>query len=148
MELTQQQWEMVKPYLPQHDVIQQGKGRPRVDSRHILEGILWVLRTGAPWKDMPSRYPSYQTCHRRYQEWVENGVLENILRGLLADLESRGKIDLSEVYIDGSFASAKKGALALVKQSAAKGARSWQLRIATVFLSDYSLEVLRRMKSL
>jgi len=148
VELTQQQWEIVKPYLPQHDVIQQGKGRPRVDPRQILEGILWILRTGAPWKDMPSRYPSYQTCHRRYQEWIENGILENILRGLLEDLESRGKIDLSEVYIDGSFASAKKGALALVKQSAAKGARSWQLRIATVFLSDYSLEVLRRMKSL
>lgn len=148
VELTEQQWEIVKPYLPQHDVIQQGKGRPRVDSRQILEGILWILRTGAPWKDMPSRYPSYQTCHRRYQEWIENGILENILRGLLEDLEGRGKIDLSEVYIDGSFASAKKGALELVKQSAAKGARSWQLRIATVFLSDYSLEVLRRMKSL
>lgn len=148
VELTEQQWEIVKPYLPQHDVIQQGKGRPRVDSRQILEGILWILRTGAPWKDMPSRYPSYQTCHRRYQEWIEDGILENILRGLLEDLEGRGKIDLSEVYIDGSFASAKKGALELVKQSAAKGARSWQLRIATVFLSDYSLEVLRRMKSL
>jgi transposase len=101
VELTEQQWEIVKPYLPQHDVIQQGKGRPRVDPRQILEGILWVLRTGAPWKDMPGRYPPYQTCHRRYQEWVENGILENILRGLLEDLESRGKIDSLANHFDG-----------------------------------------------
>lgn len=146
MELTKQQWEIVEPFLPEKELIQQSKGRPRVRPREILEGILWILRTGAPWKDMPSRYPSYQTCHRRYQEWVENGVLENILKNLLEDLEARGKIDLSEVYIDGSFASAKKGALELVKQSAAKGPRSWQSRTAMVFLSDYSLEVLRRMR--
>ncbi|HEY6528668.1 MAG TPA: transposase, partial [Cellvibrionaceae bacterium] len=128
------------------DLTQQGKGRPRVDPREILEGILWILRTGAPWKDMPERYPPYQTCHRRYQEWVENGILESILRGLLSDLESRGKIDLSEVYIDGSFSSAKKGVLELVKRSEEKGPRSWQSRTAMVFLSDYPLEVLRRTK--
>ena len=147
MELTKQQWEIVEPFLPEKELIQQSKGRPRVGPREILEGILWILRTGAPWKDMPNRYPPYQTCHRRYQEWVDNGVLESILGGLLKDLEARGKIDLSEVYIDGSFASAKKGALELVKQSAAKGPRSWQSRTAMVFLSDYSLEVLHRMKS-
>ena len=72
---------------------------------------------------MPKRYGAYQTCHRRFQEWVEAGVLELILRCLLADLESRGKIDLTEAFIDGSFASAKKGALELVKRSAEKGPR-------------------------
>ena len=97
MELTEQQWEVVKPYLPQHYVIQQGKELPRIDSRQILEETLWILRAGTPWKDMPNRYPSYQTCHGLYKEWIENGILENILRELLEDLESRGKIDLSEV---------------------------------------------------
>ncbi|HEY6529423.1 MAG TPA: transposase, partial [Cellvibrionaceae bacterium] len=62
MELTKQQWELVIPFLPEKDLTQQGKGRPRVDPREILEGILWILRTGAPWKDMPERYPPYQTC--------------------------------------------------------------------------------------
>ena len=148
MELSKQQWEIVEPYLPTRDTEeQQGKGRPRVSARKILEGILWILRTGAPWKDLPGRYPSYQTCHRRYQEWVENGVLEEILRALANDLEERGEIDLSETFIDGSFASAKKGALELVKQSEAKGPRSWQCRTAMVFLSEYPLEVLHRMKS-
>lgn len=79
---------------------------------------------------------------------MNDGILESILRGLLNDLESRGKIYLSELYIDGFFPSAKKGALDLVKRSAARRLRSLQLPIATVFLPDYSLEVLRRMKPL
>lgn len=78
---------------------------------------------------------------------VRLGVLERILRRLIQDLESRGKIDLSEVFIDVSFASAKKGALELAKLSAEKGPRSWQSRTAMVFLSEYPLAVLHRMKS-
>ena len=146
MELSKKQWEIVSPYLPEKDLQQQGKGRPRADSRAILEGILWIMRTGAPWKDLPKRYPPYQTCHRRFQEWVESGVLEAIIQSLVRDLEERGAIDLSEVFIDGSFAAAKKGVLELVKRSAAKGPRSWQSRTVTVFLSAYPLEVLHRMK--
>jgi transposase len=42
-------------------------------------GILWVLRTGAPWKDLPERYPPYQTCHRRFQQWRKNGTIERVL---------------------------------------------------------------------
>ena len=147
MELSKKQWDIIEPLLPDRDILQKGKGRPRVSARQILEGILWVLRTGAPWKDLPNRYPAYQTCHRRYQEWVEDGVLENILKELARDLEERGKIDLTETFIDGSFASAKKGALGLAKLNEEKGPRSWQCRTAMVFLSPYPLEVLHRMKS-
>src|SRR5687768_15731371 len=77
-----------------------GKGRPRVDDRAILNGILWVLRTGAPWHDMPNRYPPYQTCHRRFQEWVEKGVFEEVLRALVKDVKERGGLDLTECFID------------------------------------------------
>lgn len=147
MDLTNQQWSLIEPLFPEKDVRQVSKGRPRAHPRQVLDGVLWVLRTGAPWKDMPKRYGAYQTCHRRFQEWVEAGVLELILRCLLADLESRGKINLTEAFIDGSFASAKKGALELVKRSAEKGPRSWQLQTAMVFLSPYPLEVLHRTKS-
>lgn len=147
MELTNQQWALLEPFFEDKERRQCGRGRPRIEARNILEGILWILRTGAPWKDLPSRYPAYQTCHRRYQEWVESGVIDHVLESLIQDLETRGKIDVSETFIDGSFASAKKGALALVKQSGEKGPKSWQLRTATVFLSDYPLEVLHRMKS-
>jgi len=146
MELTKDQWELVEPLLPKEDRSGNRMGRPRVEARSVLEGILWVLRTGAPWKDMPSRFPSYQTCHRRYQQWVDEGVIDRILQALARDLEIRGRIDLTEGFIDGSFASAKKGALASGKPSAARAPSSWQLRTAMVFLSPYPLEVLRRMK--
>jgi len=68
MDLTNEQWAVVEPLLPKAVKRADGKGRPRVDNRAILNGILWVLRTGAPWHDMPNRYPPYQTCHRRFQE--------------------------------------------------------------------------------
>jgi len=58
---------------------------------------------------LPPKYGSYQTAHRRYQQWVEDGTLEEILLRLLADLEERGQIDLSECFVDASFASAKIG---------------------------------------
>jgi transposase len=143
MELTDAQWEIVRPILVSE---RKGRGRPRRDERQVLEGILWVLRTGARWKDLPKEFPSYQTCHRRFSQWVRDKTLNRLLQAIVADLQMRGKIDLSEAFIDGSFASAKKGAVALVKQSAAKGPRSWQLRSALVFLSPCGLEALRRMK--
>jgi transposase len=146
MDLKDEQWAVVEPLLPKPPRREDGKGRPRVDDRAILNGILWVLRTGAPWHDMPSRYPSYQTCHRRFQEWVKKGVFEEILRALVKDVKERGGLDLSECFIDGSFVIAKKGAMEWEKPSGAKVQSSWQWQMALVFLSPYPLEVLRRMK--
>ena len=68
-----------------------------------------ILRTGAPWADLPDRYPSYQTCHRRFQQWVRAGVLRSILEVLAQALHDEGYLDLQEAFIDGSFASAKQG---------------------------------------
>ena len=138
MELTQAQWELVEPVLLSSVPKKKVSGRPRRDDRDILNGILWVCRTGAPWQDMPDRYPPYQTCHRRFQEWVEMETWEKILVTLAVDLKRRGKIDLSEAFIDGSFAAAKKGALALGKPSVARAARSWQSQTVMVFLSPYA----------
>ena len=146
MELTDKQWEIIEPLFKKPKEQKARRGRPPGDPRPILEGILWVLRTGARWKDMPSRFPPYQTCFTRFQAWREEGLLETILRTLLDDLQTRGEVDLSEAYIDGSFVSAKKGAVVLVKQSAEKGPRSWQLRTAMAFLSRSGLRVLRHMK--
>ena len=123
-----------------------GRGRPWRDSRDVLNGILWILRTGAPWKDLPDRYPPYQTCHRRFQSWVQDGTLEKVLRAIAQDIRERGKLDPSEAFIDGTFAGAKKGGPASGKRSAARGPRSWQLQTAVVFLSPYGSQVLRRMR--
>jgi transposase len=62
MDLTDEQWQVVEPLIPVPPRRPDGRGRPRIDAREILNGILWVMRTGAPWRDMPERYPSYQTC--------------------------------------------------------------------------------------
>lgn len=146
MDLTDDQWSLLHPLLPAPIPRPDGKGRPRQDDRGILNGILWILRTGAPWQDLPGRYPSRATCHRRFQAWCNDGVLERILQALARDLMDRGGLDLSETFIDGSFAAAKKGALSLGKPSVAKGPRSWQWQTAMVFLSPQGSQALRRMK--
>ncbi len=109
MDLTDEQWEILEPLIPQPPRREDGPGRPWRDPRDVLNAILWILRTGAPWKDLPKRYPPYQTCHRRLQKWIEQGVLGSVLEALAEDLEERGEIDLSECYIDATFVAAKKG---------------------------------------
>ena len=73
--------------------------------------MLWILRTGAPWQDLPDRYGAYQTAHRRFQNWVRSGVMERVLLAIAQDLKDRGGLDLRECFIDGTFVPAKKGAL-------------------------------------
>lgn len=147
MDLTDEQWAILQPLIPEPPKRPDGRGRPRRDNREILNGILWLLRTGAQWKDMPDRYPPYQTCHRRFQEWVRSGAFETMLRALVKDVKERGGLDLTECFIDGSFVIAKKGVLGWEKPSGVKVQRSWQWQTALVFLSPYPLAVFRRMKS-
>ena len=125
MELTDKQWRVLAPLIPQAPRRADGKGRPRRANREVLEGILWVLRTGAQWAELPGRYPPYQTCHRRFQEWVGDGVLKSVLAALARNLEEQGYLDLSECFIDGTFVAAKKGGHKSAKPSGARGARSW-----------------------
>ena len=89
----------------------------------MLNGILWVLRTGAPWADLPDRYPSYQTCHRRFQHWVRPGLLRSILEVLAQALHDEGYLDVQEAFIDGSFAPAKHGGAAVGKTKRGKGSK-------------------------
>jgi transposase len=142
MKLTNEQWEFVKQRIPK----ERGGGRPRHDARRILEGILWILRTGAQWRHLPKEYPTYQTCHRRFQEWRKAGVIREILEDLVRHLQSKGRVDIAETFIDASFVEAKKGAKRSAKQNAVKALKSWQLRTIQVFLSPYPLQVLHRMR--
>ena len=110
-ELTDQQWKILAPLIPEPAKRRDGRGRPWKERRTVLNGILWVFRTGAPWADLPDRYPSYQTCHRRFQQWVRSGVMRGVLEALAADLRMRGVLDVEEAFIDGSAAllQRKKG---------------------------------------
>lgn len=146
-ELNDEQWAVIEPLLPEPPKREDGKGRPRRDDREVLNGILWILRSGARWQDLPARFPPYQTCHRRFQEWVRAGVLRRVLEALAEDLRSRGKLDLSECFVDATFVSAKKGALAWARPSGAKVRSSWQWQMALVFLSPSTRRLLTRMKS-
>lgn len=83
-----------------------GRGRPWRDRRNVLNGILWVMRTGAPWIDLPDGYPPYQTCHRRFQLWARNGALARILHRLARELAAAGH-DFIEAFSDTTSAGAK-----------------------------------------
>ena len=135
MDLTNDQWQRIAKFIPEPKARPGRSGRPPQDVRAVLDGILWILRTGAPWKDLPERYPPRSTCHRRFQEWSQSGVFDKILTALAEDLRDRGGIDLREGFIDGTFAPAKKGALAWARPNAAKAPKLWALQMLKVFLS-------------
>src|SRR5690348_5717382 len=107
--LTNAQWQRSAPHLPQHPPSPKG-GRPRADDRECLEGILWLLRTGARWRDIPVDLPSGSTCWRRLRDWADDDVLEGIQAALVQELDALGRIDLRELLADATFVRAKKGA--------------------------------------
>lgn len=124
MDITNEQWERLAPLLSETPKGPRGQGRPVLNEpRAILNGILWILRTGAPWKDLPERYPPYQTCHRWFQRWRKESVFDGILLTLADDLRERGKLDLREAFIDGTFAPAKKRGRAVGKTKRGKGTK-------------------------
>lgn len=147
MDLTDEQWAVLEPLLPEKErQPPRTRGRPWKEPREVLNGVLWILRTGAPWQDLPERYPPYQTCHRRFQRWAREGVMETILRALARDLQERGGLDIKECFVDGTFVAAKKGAMGWERPSGAKVRSSWQWQTALVFQSPYASQVLARMK--
>ena len=123
-ELTDAQWFVIESLFPQPAMTCRG-GRPRVPPRPCLEGILWILRTGARWKDLPTNFPSPATCWRRLKEWTEAGVFQQAWAKVLRTLDGLGRIDWEQALADGTFARAKKGATLSGKPSAAREPRSW-----------------------
>ena len=131
--LTDAQWEKIRPLLPKRPKRPQS-GRPPKDDRKVLEGILWILRSGARWQDLPEEFPSPATCWRRLRDWEEQGVWLTIWRAFLAELNERQQLNWSESFLDGSFAPAKKGAAESEKPSGARGRSGWWWSTAAVFL--------------
>jgi transposase len=146
MDLTNEQWVLVEAILPLDKVRADGRGRPWRDRRTVFNGVLWILRTGAPWKDLPSRYGPYQTGHRRFQNWVRSGVIEKVLLALAEHLRQAGGLDLKECFVDGTFVPAKKGGDKSARPSAARAPKSWALQTAMVFLSPCGQKALRQLK--
>ena len=84
-DLAEAQWVPIESLLPESPRRLNERIRPWPDSWEVLNGILWILRTGAQWSEMPGRYPPYRTCHRRFQQWRGAGAkrrrLEALARG-------------------------------------------------------------------
>ena len=145
-DLMDEQWRVVDGILPRNRVRADGRGRPWSDRRKVLNGVLWILRTGAPWQDLPPRYGPYQTVHRRFQNWVRTGAMERVLLTVAQHLQEAGGLDLKECFVDGTFVPAKKGGDWLATPSGARAPRSWALQTAMVFLSPCGQKALRRLK--
>jgi transposase len=104
-------WEIVEPLLPEEPPKPQG-GRPRLDDRAALTGIVFVLKSGIPWEMLPQEMGcgSGVTCWRRLKEWQEAGVWERLLQALLDRLGEADQIDWARASLDSASVPAKKGA--------------------------------------
>jgi len=145
-EVSDEHWSVLEPILRRKSR-PDGKGRPPRDARTVLNGVVWILGTGAQWRELPNKYPPYQTCHRRFQQWVHSGALAKVLRKLAKRLRAEGRLNLEEAFIDATFAAAKKGASELALPSEAKGRRSRLSPLATVYLSPSVSKLLRPTKA-
>ncbi len=136
--LTDEQWKKIERLLPRPKPSKKG-GRPWADNRKVFEGILWILRTGAPWADLPKRYPSPSTCWRRLKLWEEQDIWLDAWRAFLSELDDKGQLDWSEAFVDGSFAPAKKGANVSARPRGAKARSGWWWSTARAFLLEAPL---------
>jgi transposase len=144
--LSDEQWKKIEPLIPKPPPRPKG-GRPRADDRLVFEGILWILKTGARWKDLPEKYPHPSTCWRRLKEWYEAEVLKDMWRAFLSDLDAKGVLDWEESFIDGTFFSAKKGAQQSDRPSGERAQSLWWWSMARVFLWEAVPTLLRQQRS-
>ena len=111
MDVTDRHWEIIEPMLPEPLSGPGKRGRPQRNKREVWDGILQKLRTGAPWKDIPQRYPPYQTCHRRFQAWRKDGTFERVLTALAMDHKERGASMSGKPSLTAPAQGPKKGFL-------------------------------------
>ena len=115
-DLTDAEWRVIAPLLPA-----QGAGRRRVDDRRVLDAIFYVLRTGAPWRDLPGRYGPYTTAYNRFNRWARRGIWGQVFAALAGEMpDSLHAIDSTIIKAHRAAAGAKGGSS--TRPSAAPGA--------------------------
>ena len=112
-DLTDAQWQSLAPLLPPE---RPRTGRPNEDHRRILNGILWVHRTGAPWRDLPRRYGPVGTVSSRFYRWRGGGIWQRVLAGLQAAADARGAIDWDLHFVDATIVRAHQHAAGARRQ--------------------------------
>jgi transposase len=135
--VTDKQWARSREQLPKRPRRKNG-GRPPADDRKCFEGVRWSLWPGAPWSELPARYGSTSTVHRRLAGWAEAGSLLDRWRAFLDQLDERRKVRWDECFIDGMFITANKGASWSGRRTVAREQRSWYWPLARVLRSAYT----------
>jgi transposase len=111
--LSEQLWQRIEPLLPKQKKRRnvQYAGRKPVDARKVLQGIIFVLKTGVPWKSLPatSDFPSGHTCRRRLLEWERKGVWQRLWQSILSELQAEGQLDWERGVVDSSSVRAGHG---------------------------------------
>ena len=128
-ELSDPQWDRIAPLFPTHP----GEpGRPSHDQRALVDGILWILHTGAPWRDLPERYGPWKTVFHRFNAWRKDGTWVRQVTSLLDELDDKGLIDHDLWCVDGSVIRASRAAAGAKKQASSPrklgGRKQTQLR--------------------
>ncbi len=98
-DLTNDEWQQLEPVLPPQ---KPKTGRPANDHRRIINGMLWIARTGAPWRDLPARYGPVGTVSSRFYRWQKAGIWQRILAALQQRADAEGKLDWDMHFVDGS----------------------------------------------
>ena len=114
--LSDQQWELVAPFFPARPRKRGGQWK---DDRLMLNGILWRLNTGAPWRDLPERFGPWQTVYDRFRKVRRSGLLDRIIDRLQLQLNDAGLIDPDLFCIDGSNVRAARAAAGAAKKKSA-----------------------------
>jgi len=118
--LTEAQWKKIAPLLPKPPKQRKG-GRPWIENRRVLEGILWILRSGARWQDLPEKFPHPSTCWRRLRDWEERGCLVEHLAVVSERVEPAPAIEVERVVSGREFCSGEKKGLRSRKNQAGQG---------------------------
>ena len=114
-QLTDEQWELLKPLI-RHKVAR--TGRPPKEPRLMLNGIFWILGTGAPWRDLPERFGPWQTVYDHFWKWRSSGVFAHIIETLQIKLDAKGLIDWELWCVDGANVRAARAAAGAEKKVA------------------------------
>ena len=112
-EITDEQWEIIEALVCREPA---KTGRPRRDAREMLNGVLWILRTGAPWRDFPERFGPWETVFQYFNDWRSAGTYDRILEALQIRLDREGRIDWDLFCIDGSNVRATRSAVGATKK--------------------------------
>ncbi|WP_107481163.1 IS5 family transposase [Streptomyces sp. IMTB 2501] len=105
-DLSDEEWARLEPHLPKSV----GRGGRWKNHRTVINGILFRQRTGIPWRDLPTRFGKWKTCHDRHRRWSADGTWERILRSVQADADAEGRIDWSVVSVDSTVCRAHQHA--------------------------------------